>query len=135
MSEFPTTLLAARTAMELGLYTVMGGPNVVRGGSHSGNVAASELARNGLLDILSSDYVPGSLLSAVMRLVDEEIVSLPVAVGMVSDAPAQVTGLNDRGRIAPGLCADLSRVHIAPLSASRRQAVIRTVWRGGERVI
>jgi len=135
MSEFPTTVLAARTARELGLYTVMGGPNVVRGGSHSGNVAASELARNGLLDILSSDYVPGSLLSAVMRLVDEEIVRLPVAVGMVSDAPARVTGLTDRGRIAPGLCADLSRVHIAQVSANRRQAVIRTVWRGGERVI
>ncbi|MBU2287640.1 MAG: alpha-D-ribose 1-methylphosphonate 5-triphosphate diphosphatase, partial [Gammaproteobacteria bacterium] len=77
MSEFPTTLAAARAAREHGLATVMGGPNVVRGGSHSGNVAASDLAREGLLDILSSDYVPSSLLSAAMRLVHDEILSLP----------------------------------------------------------
>ena len=49
----------------------MGGPNVVRGGSHSGNVAAADLARSGLLDALSSDYVPGSLLLGALRLVDE----------------------------------------------------------------
>ena len=135
ISEFPTTLLAARTARQFGLYTVMGAPNVVRGGSHSGNVAAAELARNGLLDILSSDYVPGSLLNAVMRLVDEDIAPLPEAVRMASAAPAQVTGLTDRGRIAPGLRADLTHVRVAQLTPTRREAMVRAVWRGGERVI
>ena len=135
MSEFPTTLLAAHTAHAHGLLNVMGGPNVVRGGSHSGNVAAAELARHGLLDILSSDYVPGSLLSAVMRLVDEGIMSLPHAVTTVSHNPAQATGLTDRGRIAPGLRADLVHVRLVDLPQGRHHAVVRAVWREGERVI
>ncbi|MDH4377117.1 MAG: alpha-D-ribose 1-methylphosphonate 5-triphosphate diphosphatase [Ramlibacter sp.] len=135
MSEFPTTMLAARAARERGLLNVMGGPNVVRGGSHSGNVAAAELARNGLLDILSSDYVPGSLLSAVMRLVDDGILTLPQAVATVSQNPAQATGLADRGRIAPGLRADLIHVRLVDLPQSRHHAVVRAVWREGARVI
>jgi alpha-D-ribose 1-methylphosphonate 5-triphosphate diphosphatase len=135
MSEFPTTMLAARAAHERGLLNVMGGPNVVRGGSHSGNVAAADLARNGLLDILSSDYVPGSLLSAVMRLVDDGILTLPQAVATVSQNPAQATGLADRGRIAPGLRADLIHVRLVDLPQSRHHAVVRAVWREGGRVI
>ena len=62
-----TTTRYRRTATARKLLTVMGGPNVVRGGSHSGNVSAADLARHGLLDILSSDYVPGSMLSAMAR--------------------------------------------------------------------
>jgi alpha-D-ribose 1-methylphosphonate 5-triphosphate diphosphatase len=135
MSEFPTTLLAARTAHECGLLNVMGGPNMVRGGSHSGNVAAAELARHNLLDILSSDYVPGSLLSAVMRLVDDGLLSLPQAVSTVSHNPAQATGLHDRGRIAPGLRADLVHVRLVDLPQGRHHAVVRAVWREGERVL
>jgi alpha-D-ribose 1-methylphosphonate 5-triphosphate diphosphatase len=135
MSEFPTTLGAARTAKEHGLLTVMGGPNVVRGGSHSGNVAAAELARHGLLDILSSDYVPGSLLSAVVRLVDDEIFSLPQAVATVSHHPAQATGLKDRGQIALGLRADLIQVRFVQLPQGKRHAVVRAVWREGVRVL
>ena len=135
MSEFPTTLLAASTAHERGLLNVMGGPNVVRGGSHSGNVAAADLARQGLLDILSSDYVPGSLLSAVMRLVDEDILSLPQAVTTVSHHPAQATGLHARGRIADGLRADLVHVRLVDLPQGRHHAVVRAVWREGERVL
>lgn len=135
MSEFPTTLLAAQTAHEHGLLNVMGGPNVVRGGSHSGNVAAADLARHGLLDILSSDYVPGSLLSAVMRLVDEGILALPHAVATVSHNPAQATGLTDRGRISPGLRADLTHVRLVDLPKGRHHAVVRAVWREGTRVL
>lgn len=135
MSEFPTTVAAARTAHELGLLTVMGGPNVVRGGSHSGNVAASELARHGLLDILSSDYVPGSLLSGVMRLVDDELMRLPQAMATVTRNPARATGLHDRGEIAPGLRADLVQVRLAELPGGVRQAVVRAVWREGRRVL
>jgi alpha-D-ribose 1-methylphosphonate 5-triphosphate diphosphatase len=135
MSEFPTTLLAARTAHQHGLLNVMGGPNVVRGGSHSGNVAASELARHGLLDILSSDYVPGSMLSAVLRLVDDGILSLPQAVATVTHNPAQATGLKDRGQIAPGLRADLIQVRVVQWAQGQRHAVVRSVWREGVRVL
>ena len=135
MSEFPTTVEAARTANELGLLTVMGGPNVVRGGSHSGNVAAAELARHGLLDILSSDYVPGSLLSGVMRLVDDGLMSLPKAVATVTSNPARATGLHDRGAIAPALRADLVQVRLVDLPGGARQPVVRGVWREGRRVL
>lgn len=135
MSEFPTTVAAARAAHERGLLTVMGGPNVVRGGSHSGNVAAAELARLGLLDILSSDYVPGSLLSAAMRLVHDEIFSLPQAVATVTRNPARAAGLHDRGALAPGLRADLVQVHLVELPDGGQQAVVRGVWREGQRVM
>jgi alpha-D-ribose 1-methylphosphonate 5-triphosphate diphosphatase len=113
----------------------MGGPNVVRGGSHSGNVAAAELARMGLLDILSSDYVPGSLLSAVVRLVDDGILDMPSAVNTVSRNPAKACGLNDRGEIAPGLRADLVQMRLVKLPNGQQQAVVRSVWREGQRVL
>ena len=135
MSEFPTTLAAAQAAHERGLLTVMGGPNVVRGGSHSGNVAAADLARRGLLDILSSDYVPGSLLSAVMRLVHDEVLTLPQAVATVTRNPARASGMADRGELTPGLRADLVQVHMAELPDGGRQAVVRGVWREGQRVL
>jgi alpha-D-ribose 1-methylphosphonate 5-triphosphate diphosphatase len=135
MSEFPTTMIAARMARKHGLATVMGGPNVVRGGSHSGNVAAVDLAREGLLDIISSDYVPGSLLSAVMRLVHDNILTLPQAVATVTSAPAAATGLDDRGAIKSGLRADLVQVRMVDLPDGSQQAVVRAVWREGERVL
>jgi alpha-D-ribose 1-methylphosphonate 5-triphosphate diphosphatase len=135
VSEFPTTVVAARAARERGLLTVMGGPNVVRGGSHSGNVAAVDLARQGLLDILSSDYVPGSLLSAVVRLVDDGVLDMPAAVNTVSRHPAQACGLNDRGEIAPGKRADLVQVRLVNRPGGQHQAVVRSVWREGCRVL
>jgi alpha-D-ribose 1-methylphosphonate 5-triphosphate diphosphatase len=135
VSEFPTTVVAARAARERGLLTVMGGPNVVRGGSHSGNVAAAELARMGLLDILSSDYVPGSLLSAVVRLVDDGILDMPSAVNTVSRNPAKACGLNDRGEISTGMRADLVQMRLVKLASGQQQAVVRSVWREGRRVI
>jgi alpha-D-ribose 1-methylphosphonate 5-triphosphate diphosphatase len=108
---------------------------VVRGGSHSGNVAAADLARHGLLDILSSDYVPGSLLSAVLRLVADEILSLPEAVAIVSRNPARATGLDDRGAIQPGLRADLVQVRVVNMPNGVRHGVVRAVWREGQRVL
>jgi alpha-D-ribose 1-methylphosphonate 5-triphosphate diphosphatase len=135
ISEFPTTRVAAQTAHGLGLLTVMGAPNVVRGGSHSGNVAAAELARHGLLNILSSDYVPGSLLTAVFRLVDDDIYTLPEAVATVTRNPARAAGLPDRGEITQGLRADLVRVKRVTLPDGSHQGVVRSVWRQGQRVI
>nr|CBA33790.1 Protein phnM [Curvibacter putative symbiont of Hydra magnipapillata] len=135
MSEFPTTVAAAQEARARGLRTVMGGPNVVRGGSHSGNVAASELAKLGLLDILSSDYVPGSMLSGAMRLVRDGLMTLPQAVATVSRTPALATGLSDRGAIAAGLRADLIQVRMATLPGGQEHPVVRAVWREGRRVL
>ncbi|NBY04593.1 MAG: alpha-D-ribose 1-methylphosphonate 5-triphosphate diphosphatase [Betaproteobacteria bacterium] len=135
IAEFPTTLKAAQCAHQLGMLNVMGGPNVVRGGSHSGNVAALDLARHGILDILSSDYVPSSLLSAVMRLVDDEILSLPQAIATVSQAPALATGLNDRGQIASGMRGDLIHASFINLSNQKRHAVVKAVWREGNRIL
>ncbi|HEY4065399.1 MAG TPA: alpha-D-ribose 1-methylphosphonate 5-triphosphate diphosphatase [Burkholderiaceae bacterium] len=110
MSEFPTTLAAAGHAKRLGLCTVAGAPNVVRGGSHSGNVSALALAQAGLLDALSSDYVPSSLLQAAWQLAREGGFGLAEAVAVVSRNPARAVGLSDRGEIAIGLRADLVRV-------------------------
>lgn len=110
MSEFPTTLAAARRARQLGLATVAGAPNVIRGGSHSGNVAALDLAREGVLDVLSSDYVPSSLLQAAWTLQREAGFSPAEAVRVVSLNPARSCGLTDRGQLAAGLRADFLRV-------------------------
>jgi len=134
VSEFPTTVAAAQAARARGMATIMGGPNVVRGGSHSGNVSAIELARLGLMDILSSDYVPGSLLSATLRLTEAAGLTLPQAVALVTRNPAACIGLHDRGAITPGLRADLIQVRMVTLSDGRRQGLVRAVWRGGVRV-
>ena len=107
----------------------MGAPNVVRGGSHSGNISAIELAENDLLDGLSSDYVPSSLLQAVFHLHDT--IGMPISEGAakVSANVADVVGLSDRGEIAPGKRADVLRVR-----AVGSVPVVREVWREGLRV-
>ena len=131
VTEFPTTLAAARTARDNGMKIIMGAPNLMRGGSHSGNVSAAELAAEGLLDNLASDYVPASLLQAAFRLTEDgHGLSLPQAVATVSANPAATAGLSDRGRIAPGLKADLLRVAVV-----EGQPFIMTVWRDAERVM
>jgi len=107
----------------------MGAPNVIRGGSHSGNVAAAALAAAGHLDVLASDYIPGSLLRAVFRLVADGHADLPAAVRVATDNPARLCGLDDRGRIADGLRADLVRVALAG-----GQPHVRAVWSGGRAV-
>ena len=133
--EFPTTVAAAQAARDRNMLTIMGGPNVVRGGSHSGNVSAIGLAKLGLMDILSSDYVPGSLLSAVVRLTETASLTLPQAVALVSRNPAKSIGLHDRGRIAPEMRADLVQMRITTLADGRQQPIVRAVWRGGIRVV
>jgi alpha-D-ribose 1-methylphosphonate 5-triphosphate diphosphatase len=130
LSEFPTTHAAAAAARRHRLRSVMGAPNIVRGGSHSGNVSAMALARAGLLDILSSDYVPASLLHAAFLMAAEGAMTLPEAVACVTRTPARAIGLDDRGEIARGLRADLVRVAEAAAAP-----VVRAVWRGGLRVV
>lgn len=131
IAEFPTTVEAAQRSHELGLKVMMGAPNVIRGGSHSGNVAAHELASLGVLDILSSDYYPVSLLDAVFTLVNDERNNLDVAqaVQLATLNPAQALGLTDRGVIAEGKRADLVLAH----RLDDHQLVSR-VWREGKKV-
>jgi alpha-D-ribose 1-methylphosphonate 5-triphosphate diphosphatase len=129
ISEFPTTVEAARHAHANGMKIVMGAPNIVRGGSHSGNVSAGELAAAGLLDGLSSDYVPASLVQAAFRLAQDEVISLPGAVALISKNPAEMVGLTDRGTIEAGRRADFSRVRLVG-----DVPVIREVWRKGRRI-
>ena len=130
IAEFPTTLEAAQGCRRLGMSVLMGAPNVVRGGSHSGNVAAVDLARLGLLDILSSDYYPASLLQAAFGLAGQgEHCTLAQTVAMVSRAPAMAAGLADRGEISVGMRADLVQVRTVDALP-----VIEQVWRQGKRV-
>jgi alpha-D-ribose 1-methylphosphonate 5-triphosphate diphosphatase len=129
ISEFPTTLAAATAARAAGLRNVMGAPNVVLGGSQSGNLAAAEAARLQLVDALSSDYAPVSLIHAAFQIARESALPIEETVRWISANPASMARLEDRGRIEPGLRADLVEValiHDVP-------CVVR-VWRQGVRV-
>jgi len=105
----------------------MGGPNLVRGGSHSGNVAAMELAQRGLLDIISSDYVPSSLLLGAIML-GNEWGDMAKGLHAVTAAPAKYTNLNDRGRLQIGLQADLIRFRL-----TEGVPALRASWHKGLR--
>jgi alpha-D-ribose 1-methylphosphonate 5-triphosphate diphosphatase len=129
IAEFPTTLEAARAARVWGLGIMAGAPNLVRGTSHSGNVSAAELAARGLVDILSSDYVPSAALHAAWLLHARHGATLHEAVATVTAVPAERVGLEDRGELLPGRRADLVRAALLD-----EVPVVRAVWRGGERV-
>ncbi|MDR1676811.1 MAG: alpha-D-ribose 1-methylphosphonate 5-triphosphate diphosphatase [Deltaproteobacteria bacterium] len=129
ISEFPTTLEAARQADLCGLAVTMGAPNLVRGGSHSGNVSAKEVAMEGHLSSLSSDYVPSSLLSGAFILNRDCGYSLHEAIKTVTENPARLGRLQDRGRLEPGLRADLVRVGI-----NNGRPVVKSVWVAGRQV-
>ncbi len=129
ISEFPTTLAAAKAARQHGMGTVAGAPNLVRGGSHSGNVAALELAQLGLLDALSSDYMPVSLLHGAFILHWEGNIPLPQAIASATSTPARLAGFNDRGAIAIGQKADFLRVRVV-----NQVPVVKEVWCSGLRI-
>lgn len=129
ISEFPVAMEAAEAARDAGVAVIAGAPNIVRGGSHSGNVSAADLVRAGAADAFASDYVPASMIEAAWRTVQQTGISLPKAVTMIADAPARMARLPDRGRLEAGLRADLVQVrpvHDIP--------VVRRVWREGSRV-
>jgi len=128
LAEFPTTREAAEACHAHGIKVMMGAPNLIRGGSHSGNVAAHVLAEAGLLDIISSDYVPSALMSSAFLLADLWD-DLPRAIATVTATPAAATGLTDRGRIAEGLHGDLVRV-----GRVEGTPVVRGVWCHGRQV-
>lgn len=128
VSEFPVTMEAAIEAGRIGVGVIAGSPNIVRGGSHSGNVAAMDLVRAGAVHVLASDYVPPALIEAAFLIAPE--IGLPAAIATITRAPAAMCHLNDRGRLEAGLRADLVRV-----TRHGAMPVVRQVWRAGERVI
>ncbi len=128
LAEFPTTVEAANACHANGIATIMGAPNLIRGGSHSGNVAAHELAELNRLDILSSDYVPAGLLVAAVQLGDLWG-DLARGIAAVTQNPASMVGLNDRGRIAIGKRADFIRFTILD-----NTPVLQEIWSGGRRI-
>ncbi|MDB5371523.1 MAG: alpha-D-ribose 1-methylphosphonate 5-triphosphate diphosphatase [Belnapia sp.] len=129
ISEFPVTLAAAQAAREIGVEVIAGAPNIVRGGSHSGNVAVTDLIAAGAVDALASDYVPAALIEAAFTAAATAGLGLPAAIAMITDRPARMARLADRGRLAPGLRADLVRV-----TPHAGLPVVREVWRAGSRV-
>lgn len=127
-AEFPTTLVAARACHAAGIAVMMGAPNILRGGSHSGNVAALDLAEAGVLDMLSSDYAPSALLMGAMRLARLRD-DLPGAMALVTSRPAKAVGLTDRGEIGLGKRADLLTLReVGGLD------VVTGVWSRGRKV-
>jgi len=128
ISEFPVTMAAAKAAKHAGMQVIAGAPNIVRGGSHSGNVSVTDLLREAAVDALASDYVPASLIEAAFQCARSGA-TLPEAIALIADRPARLAGLYDRGRIAPGQRADLARVRL-----HETLPVVRQVWRSGERV-
>ncbi|MBW4089714.1 MAG: alpha-D-ribose 1-methylphosphonate 5-triphosphate diphosphatase [Proteobacteria bacterium] len=126
VSEFPVTLAAALAAQAHGMRVIAGAPNLVRGGSHSGNVGVAALLEARAVDALASDYVPTSLIEAAFH---RSAGALPDAVALVTDRPARLAGLADRGRLEGGLRADLVQVHV-----HEGMPIVRAVWRAGARV-
>lgn len=127
ISEFPVTMAAACAAKAAGMNVIAGAPNIVRGGSHSGNVSAEALLAERAVNAFASDYVPNSLIEAAFRCATQ--VGLPAAMALVSEHPARLGGLTDRGRLQAGQRADLVRVRV-----HEDLPVVRQVWRAGERV-
>ena len=127
ISEFPVTMEAALAALALDVPVIVGAPNLVRGGSHSGNVSAMEIARAGALDTIASDYVPAGMIEAAYLCAP--VIGLAPAIASITANPARMCRMVDRGRLQAGLRADVVRVrHHAGLP------FIRAVWREGARV-
>ena len=125
IAEFPVTVEAAGRARELGMTIVAGAPNVVRGGSHSGNVAALELLQHGLCDVLVADYHAPSLVLAVQRIVESGLLTLEEGVNLVSRNPARAIGREDLGTIEPGRAATLTILRMEPGRPWQAVGVVR----------
>ncbi len=107
VAEFPVTVEAARAARDQQMPVVVGAPNVLLGGSHSGNASAEELIARGYCTAMASDYAPSTLLAAAFDLARRNVVDLPAAVALITAGPAEAIGLRDHGRLAAGNVADL----------------------------
>lgn len=127
-AEFPTTIEAAQACRGHGIAVMMGAPNLIRGGSHSGNVAAEDLAKSDLLDIVSSDYVPSALLLSAFHLA-RLWNDVPRAIATVTRNPALAARLTDRGALHTGLRGDVLRVRVMD-----QTPLLRGVWSQGRKI-
>jgi alpha-D-ribose 1-methylphosphonate 5-triphosphate diphosphatase len=112
LSEFPMNLETAKAAKAAGMFTIFGAPNILRGQSQSGSLKAIDAIQNQVASCLCSDYIPETLLAAVFRLLEISDLSLPQAIALVTDNPAEALELHDRGKIAVGRRADLLAVEM-----------------------
>ena len=126
LAEFPTTLATAQEAAAHGDDIVLGAPNVVRGGSHTGHTDAKDMIARGLCSILASDYYYPAPLIAAFRLVADHVAPLPQAWALVSETAAAAAGLADRGTIARGRRADVILVD----AQETRPRVVATIVAG-----
>jgi alpha-D-ribose 1-methylphosphonate 5-triphosphate diphosphatase len=126
ISEFPVALEAAAAARKRGMHVAMGAPNALRGQSHSGNLSAREAIEAGVVDMLAADYAPSAMLSAAWALANEQILPIHEAIALVTRNPAAALGLHDRGRIMPGVLADLVLIE------GEQKPKIRAVFRAGK---
>jgi alpha-D-ribose 1-methylphosphonate 5-triphosphate diphosphatase len=129
ISEFPINEATARAARQLGVGTVYGAPNLVRGQSQSGNMKALDAVRAGVCDCLCADYVPAAMLVAVFRIVEWTDWTLSQAVALVSANPAKIIGWTDRGQISVGARANLIAVEIV-----RGVPQVTGAWLDGRRI-
>jgi alpha-D-ribose 1-methylphosphonate 5-triphosphate diphosphatase len=129
IAEMPVALDAACEAKRLGMTVTMAAPNVIRGGSSTGNLNAVDAIRAGVLDVLCTDYYLPSLIAAVFRLVRDRVTDLPSAVRLVTLNPARGVGLSDRGEVAAGLRADLVTVR-----ANDATPIVTRTYKGGRLV-
>lgn len=107
ISEFPLDLEVAKYAVSKGIATGMGAPNIVRGGSQSGNISAIELVKEGVCKYLCSDYHPTSMLQAVYRMEKDANLEIAKGFSMISSTPAAYANLEDRGELKAGKRADI----------------------------
>lgn len=113
ISEFPITIDVARQAQQLGLATVVGAPNILLGGSHTGNLSAAEAVKEGCADILCSDYYPAAMLHSIFIMHKQHGVPLPEIVNKLTLNPARAMCIdNDYGSLAVGKKADLLIIKI-----------------------
>jgi alpha-D-ribose 1-methylphosphonate 5-triphosphate diphosphatase len=110
ISEFPISLEAAQAAKQAGMYTIFGGPNILRGKSQSGSMKAIEAIHEGVADCICADYSPASLIVSVLKIPEVSELDVPAAIRLVTKNPASAARLDDRGEIAVGKRADLVAV-------------------------
>jgi len=115
-SEFPMTIETAQAAQAADEDVILGAPNVVRGGSHNGALDATHAIRQGLCTVLTSDYYYPSPLYAAFKLADGDREALAAHWRLVSENPARVVGLDDRGALAPGKLANLILVDASDMA-------------------
>ncbi|MEO1619192.1 MAG: alpha-D-ribose 1-methylphosphonate 5-triphosphate diphosphatase [Planctomycetota bacterium] len=129
LAEFPMTEEAAAAAVAAGLHQSVGSVNVIRGGSQRTGMSALALIGSRQADCLCSDYVPATLLPAVLKICNETELSLSESVGVVTLNPARAVGLTDRGQIRVGYRADLVAFEVCHLQRSLPTTI--ATWCGG----